>query len=122
MTITNAAIALNMPSMHGKELVARTAPEVPAGRVNDAAPAGWQEPRKRAGRRAGTQKDAEPVSCRPRASVQVGLKVRPLADFFALFACCLAGGFGAAFFAVFALSFAANSCLTFAAMASVSTL
>ena len=42
--------------------------------------------------------------------------------FFAAFVCCLPGGFGSAFFAACALSFAANSCLTFAAMASVSTL
>ena len=42
--------------------------------------------------------------------------------FFAVFAGCLAVDLGASFFATFALSFAENSCLTFAEMASVSTL
>lgn len=44
------------PSMHERQLPARTAPVVPVGWAKDAAPAGRQEPRKRVGRRAGTQK------------------------------------------------------------------
>ena len=38
---------------------------LPVGWANHAAPAGWQEPRKREGRRAGTQKDAGPIVAGP---------------------------------------------------------
>jgi hypothetical protein len=51
----------NMPSMYRKELPAQTAPAVPVGRAHNAAPAGWQELRKRVGRRAGAQKIAGPL-------------------------------------------------------------
>ncbi len=44
------------------------------------------------------------------------------AAFFAVFGCALTGGFGVAFFAVFAFSFAANSCLTVVVIAATSTL
>ena len=44
------------------------------------------------------------------------------ADFLAVFGCALMGGLGATFFAVFAFSLAANSCLTVAVIAATSTL
>ena len=62
---------------------------------------------------------AEPVLLAPHSVRLIGGYA---ATFLAVFDCAFAGGFGAAFFAVLAFSFSANSCLTLAAIASVSTL
>ena len=67
------------------------------------------------------QKNAEPILQAPQ-SVPLGLMIRPLRSSLLAWTGSSAGGLGAAFFAAFAFSFAANSCLTFAEMASVSTL
>ncbi len=77
-----------------------------------------QEHRTRVGRRADGHKNAEPVWARLR-------RVLSLADdyaavFLTVLDCGLAGGFGSGFASFLALSFAANSCFTFWATASVS--
>lgn len=65
-------------------------------------------------------KNAEPVLLAP---LKVLLVDRYAAtDFFAAFGCGVAAVFGVAFFAALPFSFAANSCLTVAEMASTSTL
>lgn len=60
-------------------------------------------------------KNAEPSEFRLRTGIE-------LAVYAAAFLLVFTLGFGAAFFTSLAFSFAANSCLTLAAMASVSTL
>jgi len=81
---------------------------VPVGRERHAAPAGWQEPRKWAGRRAGPQiKCGANLAGSAECSGWIELQAARL--FFAGFDCALAGGFGAVFFPDFAFSFAANS-------------
>ena len=65
-------------------------------------------------------KNAEPVLLAP---LRVLLVDRYAAtDFFAAFGCGFDAGFGAVLFAALPFSFAANSCLTVAEMASTSTL
>ena len=61
-------------------------------------------------------KRAEPVVA--GSALAVGLVDGYAAAFFAVFGC----GLGTAFFTALAFSFAANSCLTFAVMSSMSTL
>jgi hypothetical protein len=87
---------------------------MPVGREQSGAPATGQEPQVRAGRRASDAKMAEPV---------VWLRHLAWLNYAALgFFSVLAAGFGAAFFAAPALSLAANSCLTLAVIAFMSTL
>ena len=79
-----------------------------------------REPRKRVGKRAAGQKEngaglAGSAQCFSWLDSYA-------AAFLTVFGCAVAGGLGAAFFAVLAFSFSANSCLTLAAIASVSTL
>lgn len=92
---------------------------VPVGRASDAAPAGSQEPHTRVGKRAGTQK-LRACGYSPRKCCG-WIDGYAAGDSFPVFG-CLAGDFAAGFFSAFALSFAANSFLTMAAIASVSTL
>lgn len=66
------------------------------------------------------KKKAEPVLSAPHSDL--GWVGGYAAAFFVAFGCALAGGLGAAFFTVLAFSFSENSCLTLAAIASVSTL
>jgi len=94
--------------------VCRSGKITPVGWDESGAPATVQEPQVRAGRRASDAKMAEPV---------VWLRHLGWLDYAALgFFSALAAGFGAAFFAVPALSLEANSCLTLAVMAFRSTL
>lgn len=93
----------------------------PVGRAEVAARARWQEHRIRAGRRAGKQENARSLWFQTPREYCRWVAGYAATDFFAAFG-CLAGDFGAGFFSALALSFAANSCLTLAAMASVSTL
>ena len=65
-------------------------------------------------------KNAEPVLLAPLRVLLVDCYAAT--DFFSAFGCCLAAVFGAAVFGAFPFSFAANSCLTLAEMASTSTL
>ena len=94
---------------------------LPVGWDRVAAHAGWQEHRIRVGRRASKQENARGLWLQTPRQYFRWIDDYAAADFLAAFG-SLAGDFGAAFFSAFVLSFAANSCLTLAAMASVSTL
>ena len=76
--------------------------------------------RTRAGRRAAGMKNAEPVLLAPLSCCWVDGYAAT--GFLATFGCGLAAAFGVAVFAALPFSFAANSCLTIAEMASTSTL
>ena len=100
-----------------------------AGRAAAAQRVGWAKRwrpdalpghRIRAGGRAAEQRNAEPVLLAPQRVLLVDRYAAR--DFFAAFSRCFAAVFGVAFFAALPFSFAANSCLTLAEMASTSTL
>ena len=108
------AIATQQPNGHYGHLCAWSGKIMPVGWDQSGAPATGQEPQVRAGRRASDAKMAEPG---------VWLRHLDWLDYAALgFFSALAAGFGAAFFAVPALSLAANSRLTLAVIAFMSTL
>ena len=87
---------------------------MPVGRDESAAPAGWQEPH------AGREDGQESIK---NGGALCWLRRNAGWDYAALVAlAAFAGGFAVAGFAAFALSFAANSCLTLVVIAATSTL